>query len=91
MTVRDPVLLDQDGEAARGSEVRVEAELRESRKLRRPVPSVGTVDEDMRVVEVNGADYDQDAVENVGEVRQPVRSSKGGTVEPARSFGVGER
>lgn len=90
MTVRDPVLLDEYGEAARGAEEGVEAELGEGGELRGAVPSVGAVDEGVRVVEVHRSDDDEDAVEDVGEVGEPACSAESDAVESSGRFGVDE-
>lgn len=46
--------------------------MRERRELRGTIPAVRAVDEDVRVGEVNRAGDDEDAVEDVGEVGEPV-------------------
>jgi hypothetical protein len=90
VAVRDPVLLDEDGQTPSGAEERVEAELRKGGELRGAVPAVGAVDEGVRVVEVYGANDDEDAVEDVGKVGEPPCSAESDAVESTGRFGVDE-
>mgnify|MGYP001562662008 FL=1 len=88
VAVRDPVFLDEDGETLGGAVVGVEAELGEGGQLGGAVPAVGTMDEDVRVGEVDRARDDEDAVEDVGEVLEPLRALKSGAIEVACRFRV---
>jgi hypothetical protein len=90
VTVRDPVLLDQHGETACSSEVRVEADLRQRGELRRAIPPVGAVDEYVRVREVDRSHDDEDALEDVGEMRKPVGPPQRSTVEVASRLGISQ-
>jgi hypothetical protein len=83
---REPVLLDQDGEAFDGAVVRVEAELGERGELRGPVPAVGAVDEDVRIGEMDVSGDENGAVEEGGDVLEPAGSSQGVAIDEPRQL-----
>ena len=90
MAVGDPVLFDEDGETFCGAVVGVEANLRERRELRGAIPAVGAVHEDVRVGEMDRSSDDENAVEDVGEVGEPVGLAKGVAIHVAVRLGLAE-